>query len=144
MPDDERAGFELWQPLLALASWIESHGARGLLKLLQEHALATIDAGRDDATPDADETLLRILAEKRLNLDMPQPKEILEAARELDQVSFRQWSPKGVANVFKRYGLATKEIHGRKVYRTDLSELAKIQETYGLSLGINKTEAPEG
>jgi hypothetical protein len=111
---------------------------------LQEHALATIDAGRDDATPDHDETLLRILAEKRLNLDMPQPKEILEAARELDQVSFRQWTPKGVANVLRRYGPVTKEIHGRKVYRTELSELAKIQETYGLSLGINKTEAPEG
>ena len=45
--------YELWQPLLALAWWIESHGARGLLGLLQEHALATIDAGRDDATPDA-------------------------------------------------------------------------------------------
>jgi len=134
--------YELWQPLLALASWIEPYGARGLLKMLQEHALATIDAGGDDATPDHDETLLRILTEKRLNLEMPQAKEILEAARELDQVSFRQWSPKGVANVFKRYGLATKEIHGRKVYRTDLSELAKIQEVYCLSLGISKPEAP--
>ena len=27
--------YELWQPLLALASWVESKGARGLLKLLQ-------------------------------------------------------------------------------------------------------------
>ena len=75
--------------------------------------------------PTHDEILLRILAEKRLNLDMPQPKEILEAARELDQVSFRQWTPKGVANVFRRYGLATKEIHGRKVYRTDLADLLR-------------------
>ena len=56
--------YELWQPLLALAAWIESHGARGLLKLLQEHALATIEAGRDDATPDADEILLRILTDE--------------------------------------------------------------------------------
>jgi hypothetical protein len=136
--------YELWQPLLALASWIESHGARGLLKLLQEHAMATIDAGRDDATPDHDETLLRILAEKRLNLEMPQPKEILEAARELDQVSFRQWSPKGVANVFKRYGVATAMLHGRKVYRTDPADLLRIQATYGLSLGIEESQVHPG
>ena len=136
--------FELWQPLLALAWWIESHGARGLLKLLQEHALATIDAGRDDATPDHDETLLRILAEKRLNLDMPQPKEILEAARELDQVSFRQWSPKGVSNVFRRYGVATVVLHGRKVYRTDPADLLRIQATYGLSLGIEESQVHPG
>ena len=136
--------YELWQPLLALAWWIESHGARGLLSLLQEHAMATIESGRDDATPDHDETLLRILAERRSNGDAPQPKEILEAARELDPVSYRQWSPKGVGNVFRRYGLETKEIHGRKVYRADLSELVRIQEVYGLSLGLNQTEAPEG
>ena len=26
--------YELWQPLLALASWVESHGAKGLLELM--------------------------------------------------------------------------------------------------------------
>ncbi|HUT58009.1 MAG TPA: hypothetical protein VNA25_09195 [Phycisphaerae bacterium] len=55
--------FELWQPLLALASWIEEAGALGLLGLFQEHALATIDSARDDQAPDHDETLLRLLAE---------------------------------------------------------------------------------
>ncbi|MCX7424414.1 MAG: hypothetical protein NTW96_02060 [Planctomycetia bacterium] len=136
--------FELWQPILSIASWLESRGVRGLLGLLQEHALASIDAGKDDATPDHDETLLRILAERRAALDMPQPKEILEAARELDQVSFRQWSPKGVATVFRRYGVTPSTLHGRKVYRTDLAELARIQTTYGLSLGIEETQVHPG
>ena len=49
--------------LAVLASWIESHGASGLLGLLQEHALASIDRGRDESIPDADETLLRIVAD---------------------------------------------------------------------------------
>ncbi len=54
--------YELWQPLLAVAGWIESHGAQGLLKLLQEHALTVIDRGKDEAVPDADESLLRRLS----------------------------------------------------------------------------------
>ncbi len=54
--------YKLWQPLLSLASWIEVAGAGGLLKLMQEHALATVEAGRDDQTPDHDETLLKQLA----------------------------------------------------------------------------------
>ncbi|HLA86230.1 MAG TPA: hypothetical protein VJL29_15690, partial [Thermoguttaceae bacterium] len=37
--------YELWQPLLSIASWFEEHGAKGLLALLQEHALGVIDAG---------------------------------------------------------------------------------------------------
>jgi len=137
-------GYELWQPLLALSAWLESHGAVGLLRLLQEHALAAIDAAKDDQVADTEEILLRILAEKRAGSETPQAREILEAAREIDPVSFRQWSPKGVSNVLRRYGLTTKEIHGRKVYRTELAELFKIQETYALSLGLAKPEAPEG
>ena len=35
----------------ALAFWIEEEGAKGLLKMMQDHALATIDLGRDDAYP---------------------------------------------------------------------------------------------
>lgn len=133
--------YELWQPLLALAAWIEEHGARGLLRMMQDHAMATIDAGRDDQTPDVDETLLRLLAERRMNLETPQPKEILDAARELDQVTFRQWSAKGVANVFRRYNIASSLLHGRRVYRTDFADLLRIQATYGLSLGIEEPQA---
>jgi hypothetical protein len=55
--------FELWQPLLSLAWWLESHGARGLLELMQSHAMTVIEAGKDDATPDQDETLLKLLAD---------------------------------------------------------------------------------
>jgi hypothetical protein len=136
--------YELWQPLLAIASWFEEHGAEGLLTLLQEHALATIDDGRDDVIPDVDETLLRALAERRLKGDTPQPKDVLEAAREVDDVGFRHWSPKGVSNVLKRYGVKTSVLHGRKVYRTDLGDLLRIQSTYGLSLGIDEPGGQPG
>ena len=44
------------QPLLALAAWVESHGARGCSDLVQEPTLATIDAGKDDQVGDADKS----------------------------------------------------------------------------------------
>jgi hypothetical protein len=135
--------YELWQPLLALAAWVESHGADGLLGLVQEHALATIDAGKDDQVGDADEILLRLLAERRANLDTPTPGEILKAAQEAEPTVFRQWSAKGAANALKRYGVRTVEVHGRKVYsRVTLADLRRIQATYGVALGL--PEQPDG
>ena len=131
--------YELWQPLLALASWIESHGARGLLKLLQEHALATIDAGRDDATPDADETLLRILADEIRVGMVPTPGDILAKAQEADAAGFKTWKARGVSEHLKRYGAATHKSCGRKVYsRVTLDSLRAIQESYGIDLGFDE------
>ena len=135
--------WELWQPLLALAAWIESNGAGGLLELVQRHALATIDAGKDDQVGDADEILLRLPAERRANRETPSPGEILKAAQESEPTVFRQWSAKGVANALKRYGLRTVEVHGRKVYsRVTLADLLRIQATYGVALGL--PEQPDG
>ena len=120
--------FELWQPLLALASWIENAGARGLLPLVQDHALTTIDAAKDDQVADADEILLRVLAERRANLEAPTPGEVLKAAQEAEPAVFRTWSAKGVSNALRRYGCRTVEVHGRKVYsRVTLADLQRIQ-----------------
>lgn len=136
--------YELFQPIASLAQYIESRGARGLLRIIQDYAAEIIDAGRDDTAPDSDETLLRLLAERRRNLELPQPKEILDAARELDNASFRQWTAKGVANMLRRYGVRTDTLHGRKVYRTDIADLLRIQATYGLCLGIEETQVHPG
>jgi len=140
--------YELWQPLLAIASWLDELGAEGLLGLMQNYALKTIELGRDDQMPDAEEVLLRILAEKLAGMETPQPKEILEAAQAAEPTVFRQWSPKGVSNALRRYGIHTMTLHGRKVYRTSLTDLARIQATYGLTLGVStenqSAERPEG
>jgi len=130
--------YELWQPLLALASWIEQHGARGLLKMLQEHALATIDAGRDDATPDADETLLRILTDEIRVGIVPTPGDILAKAQAVDAAGFKTWKARGVSEHLKRYGATTHKTCGRKVYRVTLDSLRAIQESYGIDLGFDE------
>jgi hypothetical protein len=130
--------FELWQPLLSLAWWLESHGARGLLALMQAHAMTVIEAGKDDATPDQDESLLKLLADAVRSGDRPTPAEILDKARHAEPEGFKRWTPRGVAEHLKRYGLATNKSCGRKVYgQVTVSKLLAVQENYGVDLGMD-------
>jgi hypothetical protein len=130
--------FELWQPLLALASWIESHGARGLLKLLQAHALASIERGRDESMPDADETLLRILADGVRVGDRLTPQEILDKALESEPTVFKLWHPRTVTARLKTYGIPTpkKVDSGRRREFRDVTPdvLRRIQASYNIDL----------
>jgi len=138
--------YELWQPLLAIASWFEEHGAKGLLALLQEHALGVIDATRDDATPDADETLLRILAEAVRLGERPTPHDVLAKAVEAEPVVFRNWHPRTVTARLKSYGIPTpRKVMSRREFRDVTPELLRrIQESYGIDLDLpNEQNTPE-
>jgi len=133
--------FELWQPLLALASWIEAAEASGLLGLLQSHALATIDENQDDQTPDTDETLLRILADEIRFGKPPTPGDVLAKAKNGESDSFKNWSAKAVSAHLKRYGLTTNKSHGRKVYgKVTVDDLRRIQTTYAVDLGLDAND----
>jgi hypothetical protein len=130
--------YELWQPLLALASWIEDRGATGLLRLVQENAFRLIDSSREDQTPDADEVLLRLLKDHVEDLGTPTPSQLLEKARSLDEETFRRWSSRGVSNALRKYGIVTRASHGVRAYRdVTVDDLARIQVTYGIPLGID-------
>ena len=130
--------YELWQPLLTLAWWVESHEAKGLLKLMRQHAMKVIDSGKDEQTPDHDEALLRILADFVRSGRAPQPKKIAEKAKELEPEIFRRWSPKAVSSHLKRYGLQTNKTGGRKVYgRVTLADLLRVQQNYSLDLDLS-------
>ncbi len=131
--------YELWQPLLALASWVESHGETGLLSMMQQHALASIDAARDDQIPDIDETLLEILAEYLREESSPTPSEILAKAQEHDHTTFGKWGPRAVSNRLNTYGIKARKIDRRREYRdTTLADLARIERSYGIDLGISE------
>jgi hypothetical protein len=140
--------FELWQPLLGLASWIESHGARGLHGLLQEHALATIERGRDESVPDADETLLRILADAVRAGDHLTPSEILAKALEAEPVVFKLWQPRTVTARLKSYGIPIpkKVDSGRRREFRDVTPeaLRRIQESYGIDLDLPEADGKIG
>ena len=135
-PEMSGRDYELWQPLLALAAWLDERGAKGLLDLMQQHALETIDDGRDDSAPDYDETLIRVLAEAVRAGDSPTPSEVLEAARREDNKTFEKWSPRGVSSHLKTYGVTVHRSNGRRSYsRVAVDDLRTIQATYSLDLG---------
>ncbi len=133
--------YELWQPLLAIGAFIEEAGARGLLGLLQEHALTVAESGKDDSTPDYDETLLRLLAEAVRFGERPTPGDLLEKAKEAESEGFKRWTPRAVAEHLKRYGLQTIKTAGQKRYaRVTIDDLRRIETSYSIDLGLSENE----
>ncbi|MCP4535593.1 MAG: hypothetical protein GY832_00430, partial [Chloroflexi bacterium] len=129
--------YELWQPLLSIAAFVEGFGAGGLLDLMQDHALASIEAAKDDQTPDCDETLLQLFADAIQHGECPTCGEILDRARGVSYDGFKNWSPKGVSNHLKNYGLRTRKTNGQKRYSdVTLNDLRQIQVSYSVDLGI--------
>ncbi|MEZ6119149.1 MAG: hypothetical protein R3C28_21620 [Pirellulaceae bacterium] len=132
--------YELWQPLLALAAWIEESGMSDLLPMMQDHAKLVIHDSQDETTDDQDETLLRILAECIQLGKKPQPKDILEQAK-LHDPGFSSWSPKAVATHLRRYEVITNKSNGKKIYsQTSLDQLVAIETNYGMDLGLDSDE----
>lgn len=133
--------FELWHPLMGLASWIESHGAAGLLEMMQQHALAIIDQGRAEAIPDADDVLLRVLAGAVQQDQRPTPKEILDAAKQTEPDMFRNWNARTVSRKLASYNIpGTRKSGGRREFRdVTLGHLREIEARYAVDLEL----APE-
>jgi hypothetical protein len=132
---------ELWQPLLAIAAWVEEAGCRGLLKLLQGHAAAVIDANKDDQLAEADEVLLRALAARLKQDDTPKPSRILADALVAEPNPFRYWTAKGASDALARFGIRTRKVNGTRVYpRECMDTLRRVQKVYGMSLGLADDE----
>jgi hypothetical protein len=131
--------FELWQPIMAIAEWIESKGASGLRGLVESHALATIDTGRDELAPEVDSMLLRTLAELLRSGARPRASDILAKVQQAEPEAFKRWSCRTVAVHCKRYGVETRKAGGERVYPADvLAALEKVQANYGMELGFGE------
>jgi hypothetical protein len=130
--------YELWQPILALAEWLDGCGVRGLLPLMQRHALDVADDARDDSTPPADELLLRLLAAHVLvgSAATLTPARLLHEARERDDATFKGWSAPGIARALGRYGAKTHRADERTYSHVTVAQLRRIESAYGLRLGI--------
>jgi hypothetical protein len=55
--------FELWQPILALAKWLESFGVEGLWDVVWDYAREALGESHEDAAPDVDVLILRALVD---------------------------------------------------------------------------------
>ncbi len=135
---------ELWQPLLALAWWLENQGGIGLLEEVTQHALQSIAAGAEDQTPEADELLLEVLKDFIQQNGQPTPGEILERAKERDPSMFDRWIAQTVSRRLKNYGIAApKKSHGQRRYRdVTLQTLERIQRHYSIDLGFQQADVP--
>src|SRR5262249_50465549 len=113
-------------------------------QLVKRHALASVNAAKDDSVPEADETLLEILAEAVRGGNSPTPSEILQKAQERDVVTFRLWHPTSVTRRLKNYGIAApKKSNGAKRFRhVTVEMLMKIERHYGIDLGFAESEDP--
>ena len=133
---DELGGrdYELWQPLLALASWLETEGTGGLYQMLVDHATRTIAESRDDQVNDADATLLRIVYRAVGALEHPTAKEVLATAQESEPTTFKNWTARAVANHLRRYGITTDKTMGKRLFRPEPSDLEHVAKTYGIDL----------
>lgn len=140
--------YELWQPLLALAAWLQDSGVDGLLGLVQGHAIAACDSARDLEVPESDELLLRLLAEWVVANSHRTLKagDLLKSARDLEPATFERWSPKGVGAALRRYGLTTKKGHGssgRTYALVTLKALWRIEQAYGFDLALPAEDVPQ-
>lgn len=131
--------FELWQPLLALASWIESYGVDGLHEVVLQHAQQMNSEYQDDHIAEADEVLLLILAEAYREARWVTPGEVLDEAKKRDLQTFVNWHPKAVALRFKSYGIPQpKKVGSRREYRAlNDAMFQRIQKSYGIALGLS-------
>jgi hypothetical protein len=127
---------ELWQPLMALAAWLEGEGAGDLLALIPNYANHLVESSTDDATPDADETLLRILAAKVKEGRAPTPGEVLAEAKASEPETFQRWQARAVSVHLRRYGVETRKSNGVRFFDPTLGDLSRVQARYGIDLGI--------
>jgi hypothetical protein len=128
--------YELWQPLLAIARWYESHGATGLHEVLRDYAVRSVEASWEAATPAEDEALLRAIAKLVLTGARPTVGEVWAAANEIDPGLFRSCSLKRVSVKLGHYGLKTQKSHGVRRYDSSEADLRRVQERYGIDLDI--------
>lgn len=136
VPEMSGRNFELWQPLLSLAAWLEDRGARGMLDLLRRHALLLIESSREAATPPDDEALLRALARAVGSGIAPTAGELLATVQDAEPSLFKNWSARTVAAHLGRYGLRSRKTNGRHIFDPATGELLRVQQSYGIDLDL--------
>jgi hypothetical protein len=143
VPEMSGRNFELWQPLLSIAAWLEDRGAKGLLDLLRNHSVMLIESSREAATPPDDEALLRALARAVGSGIAPTAGELLATVCDADPSLFRHWSPRTVSAHLKRYGLGSRKCNGRHIFEPSPADLLRVQQAYGIDLDLPPDPTPD-
>lgn len=135
---------EVWQPILALAMLIEGQGAKGFVDMLRSHADSAIEKVNEDTIPEADEIVLRFLAEQyKLECKGVTAGYILEQVKDENEALFRTYSARGIGAILNRYRIRSRRKSGKNLFRPSLEQLAAIEQNYGLDFGLSGQEEQE-
>jgi hypothetical protein len=132
---------ELWQPILAMAQFVENAGMAGLVEMIRRHALKLLESADEDIVAEVDDILLRLL-KQRLD-DQPwgvTASEILKTAKELEPSLFMRYSARGVGAVLNRYGIKSHRSGGKRLFGATTEQWKAIGESYGIDLGQAEDE----
>jgi hypothetical protein len=135
-PDMSGRNYEVWQPLLAIAEWLDQRGAGGLYRVLREHAIRTIESSSEAAMPEEDGVLLQAVARLAAGGGKGTAKELLRQAASEEPGLFKGWSAKRVATCLRRYGLSSRKTRGNLVFDPSPDDLLRIQRNYQIDLGL--------
>ncbi|MGH2271269.1 hypothetical protein ACQ9LF_05665 [Anaerohalosphaeraceae bacterium U12dextr] len=126
--------YEIWQPILALADMLEQDGASGLVQIVEEFAVKTMESN-EEIIPETDEILLRLLQEEMDSGSFGiAPNQLLEKAREKEPSLFNKYSARGISSILNRYNLKSQKSNGKRVYRPSQQELETVCQLYGVEL----------
>jgi hypothetical protein len=150
--------YELWQPVLAMAAWIDElrhqRAGRGITPGAEpapapepapeplhprvlEYARRLCDRAAEGLLPEEDFLLLWTLTDRALRSIHPTCKMILDVARRADPDAMRGVSARRVAEILKRYGLQTARSHGKSIYKDVLDQLRTVESRYGVDLNTD-------
>ena len=134
--------YELWQPLLSLASFFESQGIPGLHASVLSYSHYCNEQSKQDKATDIEATLLRIAARLILTQPIaPTAQDIIRYARIEEEETFDRITPRKTASILKSYGLSTQKTNGKRRYNNlTRKDFQRIEHHYALDLDLPKPE----
>lgn len=123
---------ERWEPLLRIAALA---GQDELVSCLLDHAAGQIENDAEDATPEADSSLLSALFRLTSTTPRVTPGDVLATAKAIDEEAFDDhWNARRVSHVLRRYGFRTERNNGKRIYRLVASHVESVAKRYGYSI----------
>ena len=120
--------YELWQPILALAEWIDVDDELHLYKRLREYAVKSVEAKQEEHIPEVDLSLLRSLTEQVVKKVEPTSGDVLKRAQFGEKEVLQGHTARKVREILGRYGLITvRTTGGRRIFRNALPQLQRIE-----------------
>ena len=120
---------ERWEPLLRIAVLT---GQSEPVGWMLDHAARQIETDTEDATLEADPSLLSALFQLTSTTPRVTPGDVLATAKEIDEEAFDDhWNARRVSHVLRRYGFRTARSNGKRIYRTTPILVESIARRYG-------------